>query len=83
MFNYYSDSGITWFRIFGFGLLWKDKRKAKLLFSERYKIGCLHIGNYVVKLLKPLRGGIISEVQCPDYGSILKIPKERLKCLKR
>lgn len=53
IFNSYSEDGITWFRIFGFGLWWKDKRKQRLLYSERNKINCWHTKNYVFKILKP------------------------------
>jgi hypothetical protein len=51
IFYCYNDSEITWFRLFGFGLSWKDKRKSKLYFSERNKINCWHTKNYVFKYL--------------------------------
>jgi hypothetical protein len=34
--RYCYDSGICWFRIFGYGLMWKDVRSHPILFSERY-----------------------------------------------
>ncbi len=31
----YRRDGIGWFRIFGYGIHWKDTRRHRLLFSER------------------------------------------------
>jgi hypothetical protein len=42
--------GLGWFRIFGFGVSWKDTRRHELLFSERtghtrpLRIGAWRIG---------------------------------------
>lgn len=54
IFYYYNHNDVTWFRIFGFGLSWKDKRKSKIiLFSERLRINCWHSKNFVFRLLTP------------------------------
>lgn len=46
--------GSGWFRIFGYGIGYKDLRKHNLLFSERNGITkILRLGNYSFKLLKP------------------------------
>jgi len=44
--------GVGWFRIFGYGLVWKHKSKG-LMFSERIgKKKYWSIGNYNVRILK-------------------------------
>jgi len=44
--------GVGWFRIFGYGLVWKHKSKG-LMFSERIgKTKYWSIGNYNVRILK-------------------------------
>jgi len=43
-----------WFRLFGYGLSWKNTDKCELMFSERNKLGKnrVQIGKYLFKLLK-------------------------------
>jgi len=52
-FCYYSEKGFFWFRIFGYGLVFKNLKTHKMLFSERYKYcKCLKIGNLLIRVLK-------------------------------
>lgn len=54
--------GMFWFRIFGYGLHFKNWKKNDLLFSERYfwtvKKRVLIVGFVIVKVLKPEPKGI-------------------------
>jgi hypothetical protein len=45
--------GYFYFRLFGYGLHFKDSRKARLLFSERSGRNGKRIGSWIVKILKP------------------------------
>ncbi len=45
------DNG--WFRVFGWGLAWKDTRKHSLLFSERELGHGLQVWHWRFKVLKP------------------------------
>ena len=50
----YYDNGIGWFRIFGYGLKFKDSNRHSLLFSERYRYTkWLRKGHWYIGLLKP------------------------------
>lgn len=49
----YRGDGIIWFRIRGYGLLFKDTTKKNLLFSERDRIKCILIGKWIIKILTP------------------------------
>lgn len=52
----YREKGLWWFRIFGYGLHWKDMRTHKPLFSERHGYRKhLHIGPYSFGLIKGWR----------------------------
>jgi hypothetical protein len=44
--------GVTWFRIYGYGLSFKNLKKRELIFSERNGRGKT-IGHYHIKFLKP------------------------------
>ena len=35
IFSYYATNGGGWFRLFGYGIGWKDTRHVRLSFSER------------------------------------------------
>jgi hypothetical protein len=53
VFSFYKIDGLLWFRIFGYGLHFKDITKHKLMFSERIsKRKRLMIGFYLIKILK-------------------------------
>lgn len=46
--------GDGWFRIFGYGLSFKDARRSDLLFSDRNRVGlCFAIGPVLIRALKP------------------------------
>lgn len=48
--TYHKSDGFFWFRIFGYGLIFKNLKKHRLLFSERYKIRkSITIGNWHIK----------------------------------
>jgi len=49
----YSEKGLWWFRIFGYGLHWKRISEHNLLFSERNGYRGLKINNWFFKILKP------------------------------
>lgn len=49
----HSTRGLGWFRIFGFGLHWKDTRIHPLLFSERYSGRGWQIGHWRLRFLTP------------------------------
>jgi hypothetical protein len=50
----FRERGRWWFRVFGWGIQWKDTDIHMMLFSERYNyIRHLHIGNWSFRLLKP------------------------------
>jgi hypothetical protein len=51
-FAFYLIDGLGWFRVFGFGLHWKDISKHRMSFSERngYK-KALKIGSWRISLL--------------------------------
>jgi hypothetical protein len=43
------EPGQGWFRLFGYGIAWKDRRRHELLFSERYGFrNRLHVGPWLV-----------------------------------
>jgi hypothetical protein len=45
--------GFGWFRVFGFGVTWKDATRHELLFSERYGYTRrLHVGRWRIGGLK-------------------------------
>jgi hypothetical protein len=49
----FKGDGFCWFRIFGYGLHFKDITKHKLLFTERYgHTKYLKIGNWIIITLK-------------------------------
>jgi hypothetical protein len=51
----YSCMGLRWFRIFGFGVSWKDTRIHPLAFSERYGYQKgLRLGHWQIHLLMPM-----------------------------
>jgi hypothetical protein len=55
-FEYYHDGFGGWFRICGYGLSWKDRRKATILFSEQYGYRkVFYIGWLGIEFLKPWR----------------------------
>jgi hypothetical protein len=52
--SFHITEGAGWFRIFGFGLKWKDSNKYMLLFSERNGYTKIYkIGKYWIGFLKP------------------------------
>ncbi len=61
-FGAYTEDGLGWVRIFGFGLKWKDTRRHPLLFSERDgSQRCITIGHWRISLL----GGCLRTFQYP------------------
>ena len=49
---YYKNTGIFWFRIFGYGLFFNDITKNPLLFSERYGyVQGLRLGKFYARIL--------------------------------
>lgn len=56
-FAWYKDHGIRYFRIFGYGLMFKDWRNKLLLFSDREFVSIgkpvLIVGYWIIKVLKP------------------------------
>jgi hypothetical protein len=51
----YRGHGLWWFRIFGYGLHWKDTRIHPLIFSERNGLTkTLQIGHWSFKWLKAI-----------------------------
>jgi hypothetical protein len=55
LFAGYKDDCYFWFRIFGRGLVIKDRRKTRPLFSERYGYKhWIYLGNYAIRYLKPI-----------------------------
>lgn len=50
---YYKDTYTFWFRIFGYGLLFRDTEDPEYceLYSHRNRLGCIKIGKYIVKWL--------------------------------
>ena len=53
-FYFYQENGFGWFRLFGYGLHWKDTKRHDLLFSERYKhTKYIMLCGYLIKLLTP------------------------------
>lgn len=54
LFSFHKSNGYLWFRIFGYGLHFKNYKKTGLLFSERYGyVKTLKIFNWSIKILKP------------------------------
>lgn len=54
LFFHVKSDGCFWFRLFGYGLHFKDVRKHSLLFSERNGyVRRVQIGNWSIKILKP------------------------------
>jgi hypothetical protein len=53
VFSRFSDGHCGWFRIFGFGLSWKNTDTVDLLFSERVLKRGFQVGKYRVHFLKP------------------------------
>lgn len=52
--SWYVRGGAGWFRLFGYGIYWRDIRKNKMLFSERMGYSrVLKIGSFMVKFLTP------------------------------
>ena len=47
------EGGRWWFRIFGYGIVFKDTKRHKLLFSERYGYSGFKIGKWFFKILTP------------------------------
>ena len=55
--SYYRCDGMFWFRLFGYGLHFKDLRKFQLIFSERNRLRkSFRIGNWSIKFLSKDRG---------------------------
>jgi hypothetical protein len=53
-FDLYAGNGIAWFRVFGWGLHWKDLRRHQLNFSERNGlVKKLRIGDWLFGGLRP------------------------------
>ena len=53
MFQHYCGERIGWFRLFGYGLAWKDKTIYGLLFSQRNKFTKgLSVGKWYIHILK-------------------------------
>ena len=53
-FAVYKEPGFLWFRIYGYGLIFKDTHKHSMLFSERNKIRKhLRFGKWLIKWLSP------------------------------
>lgn len=54
MVKYERAKGIWWFRVFGYGLHWKDTRAHPLLFSQRagFRKGFI-LGSWRFEFLKP------------------------------
>lgn len=54
MLTCYYRNRLGWFRIFGFGLHWKDITIHPLMFSERIgKTKSIQFGKWMVRILKP------------------------------
>lgn len=54
IFNYSNNKGIKWFRIFGYGISWKNLNKSKMTFSERnFLVSYFKFKQYLFTLLKP------------------------------
>jgi hypothetical protein len=52
--SWYVNDGAGGFRLFGFGIYWRDLRRSKILFSERRGYSrVFKVGNFVVKFLTP------------------------------
>ena len=50
--SYHRGPGIFWFRIFGYGITFKDTTKYALLFSERYGYTkSLRLGKWYIRIL--------------------------------
>jgi len=48
----YLEKGRWWFRIFGYGISWKDLRIYRMDFSERIGKRGLKVGNWMFRILK-------------------------------
>lgn len=89
----YQHYGIFFFRIFGYGLHFKDISKCQPTFSERNNKGIFSIGNLKIKFLKPLKFlDLCPSCQYKKYshlfevdycaetlGKIMKRPKRQCK----
>lgn len=52
--SWYVKGGAGWFRLFGYGIYWRDTRRYKILFSERKGYSkVLRVGNFLVRFLTP------------------------------
>lgn len=52
-FYFYQEEGFGWFRLFGYGIHWKDTAKHGFLFSERYGFTKhIRIGRFLIKWLQ-------------------------------
>ncbi len=48
------SNGIYWFRLFGYGLMWKNVNYHSLLFSQRNGYNrSLELGNWYIEILTP------------------------------
>jgi hypothetical protein len=53
MITGFKQDGMWWFRVFGYGLHWKNIDMHGLLFSERVLGKGLRIGSWMFKILTP------------------------------
>jgi hypothetical protein len=55
IFYYHKSDGFFWFRIFGYGLVFKDLTKYQMRFSERYEYAnSIRIGKWLIRPINPL-----------------------------
>lgn len=50
-FAMWTTGGMGWFRVFGYGLHWKDTRRHPMLFSERVLGYGWRRGPWIIKIL--------------------------------
>ena len=54
IFCYHKSIGFLWFRLFGYGIVFKDVKRHPLLFGERNGFTkYLKIRNLIIRFLKP------------------------------
>jgi len=54
IFSSHASGGMGWFRLFGWGLYWKDVKRHGYTFGERYGyIKRFKIGKWIIGFLKP------------------------------
>lgn len=52
--SWYVEGGAGWFRLFGYGIYWRDSHKTRLSFSERYGyVKVFRIGRLAIRFLTP------------------------------